>query len=105
MTIASSPPRRPDRHDGQSRRAVPDWRVGHRVAPEFGSCLLVLDGGDIVVDIAGLTFIDSSGIRAVLRAHQRCLDGGVALGCAHRLLKPPTVFRISGVDQVLTLEP
>ena len=35
-------------------------------------------GRNVIIDTSGVTFIDSSGIRALLVARQRCLDGGGA---------------------------
>jgi anti-anti-sigma factor len=73
-------------------------------APELDACLLALDGDDIMIDMAGLTFMDSSGISVLLTAFKRSTKGG------HRfVLRGPTppvvrVLHVSGVDQVFTIE-
>jgi anti-anti-sigma factor len=59
----------------------------------------------LVIDLRGVTFIDSSGLRLVLEASRR------AEAAAHRLalLRPPDrvlrVFQISGIDTLLVFEP
>jgi anti-anti-sigma factor len=45
--------------------------------------------GDIVLDLTKLTFIDSSGLQAVVALAQRVVDGGVILRCP-----PPNVLRV-----------
>jgi anti-anti-sigma factor len=56
---------------------------------------------EVVADMSGLTFIDSSGIRALLRAHLRAEEAG-----KHLRLKvgPPNVqrvFEVAGLDKRL----
>ena len=59
----------------------------------------------LVIDLRGVTFIDSSGLRLVLEATRR------AKAAAHRLalLRPPDrvlrAFQISGIDTLLPFEP
>jgi anti-anti-sigma factor len=59
----------------------------------------------LVIDLRGVTFIDSSGLRLVIEASRR------AETAAHRLaLLPPgprvfRAFQISGIDTVLPFEP
>lgn len=73
-------------------------------APELEACLLGLDGDDIMIDMAGLTFMDSSGISVLITAFKRSTKGGHTF-----VLRGPTppvvsVLELSGVDQVLTIE-
>lgn len=59
------------------------------------------DAARIVVDLTGLTFLDSTGIRLLITAHARSNEDGRRL----LLIRPPArVFRvlcIAGVDQLL----
>jgi len=56
-------------HDeGGQVRVVVRGEVDLAEAPKLEEVLGQLDGKDIVVDLAGLTFIDSSGIGALVRA-------------------------------------
>ena len=61
------------------------------------------DAGAIVVDLSGLTFIDSSGIRLLLLAHRRSASNGKRL----RLRRPPQricdVLRTCAVDGILPI--
>jgi anti-sigma B factor antagonist len=56
---------------------------------------------DVLVDLRGLTFIDSSGIRALVRAHKRGVEGALPL----RLIRGPhnvhRVFELAGLDSRL----
>ena len=55
----------------------------------------------IVVDVERLTFIDSSGLRLLLRASQ-LVEGRIRLrGCSQQITK---VFDISGLTSAFTLE-
>jgi anti-anti-sigma factor len=57
----------------------------------------------LVLDLRGLTFIDSTGLRMLLRTWQRSREEGFALeivGVRHEVEK---VFRIAGLDRVLPL--
>jgi anti-sigma B factor antagonist len=51
-------------------------------------------GDDVVVDLRGLAFMDSSGVRALVAAHQSSQDGDGALV----IVRPP---RGSEVDRVI----
>ncbi|MFF7441656.1 STAS domain-containing protein [Streptomyces sp. NPDC008122] len=59
--------------------------------------------GPVVVDLAALTFCDSSGISALLRLHQVLSARGRPLVLA---AVPPTVrrlFALTGLDQIFTV--
>jgi anti-sigma B factor antagonist len=67
--------------------------------------LLDLDLGYIGVDLAGVSFIDSSALSVLVRAHERARNKGDQL----QLLNPSPacikVFAITGLDQVFDLPP
>jgi anti-sigma B factor antagonist len=60
-------------------------------------------GHDLLVDLRGVTFIDSSGIRALMRAESRAVAAGRHL----RLIKGPEnvhrVFVLAGLDTRLDI--
>lgn len=62
-----------------------------------------IDGGPVPVelDLSGLTFVDSTGLRLIVQTHQRC----VARGCALSLVPGPRgvqrVFDVAGVLDLL----
>jgi len=72
--------------------------------PDLDACLVALDD-DVVVDLAGLTFTDSTGIAALLRGRMRAAQRGrsfVLRSPADRVVK---VLEIMGLDRVFTIEP
>ena len=65
-----------------------------------------LDEGaqNLVVDLTGVTFIDSSGLSSLLTASARARERRtVALVLAEG--EPPSIFRFRGVDRLLSLYP
>ncbi len=57
---------------------------------------------DIRFDMAGVTFVDSSGLRVIIHAVQRCDGGGVTVS------NPSETFRklleLTGLDQHVTVD-
>lgn len=73
-------------------------------APEGrGALLAALDGrpGTLVVDLSGLTFLDSSGVRLLLEVHGTALAAGVALQMVPAPEPTHHVFRLCGLEGVL----
>jgi anti-anti-sigma factor len=54
-----------------------------------------------VVDLRGLTFIDSSGVSGVLAAARRARDAGSRLVCVPGPPSIRRVFELTGVDTVV----
>lgn len=54
-----------------------------------------------VVDLRGLTFIDSSGVSGVLAATRRARDAGARLVCVPGSPQIRRVFEMTGVDTVI----
>jgi anti-sigma B factor antagonist len=75
-------------------------------APRLRELLLVLDAEGrhrVVVDLAGLSFIDSTGLGVLVGGLARARDAGGDLGlvCANeRVLRP---FRITGLTEVFAV--
>ncbi len=63
------------------------------------------DGTEVVVDLANLTFMDSTGIAVLLGAGRRADEVGQSL--VVRAPRRPVLkaFRLTGVDQILSIEP
>jgi anti-sigma B factor antagonist len=74
-------------------------------APELEAGLLALADADVIVDLAGLTFIDSSGISVLILAFKRA----AAHGRTFVLRAPPAqvarVLQMTDTDQMFTIEP
>ena len=65
--------------------------------------VLAADDGPVttVVDLRGLTFIDSSGVSGVMSAARRARDAGARLVCVPGSPQIRRVFELTGVDTVL----
>ncbi len=59
---------------------------------------------DVIVDLSGVTFMDSTGINALLRAHSEAPPGG-SLRVVGAISAVRRVFDIAGVSQLFLLEP
>ena len=59
---------------------------------------------DVVVDMRGLTFIDSSGIRALIRAHIRAEEAGRHLRLRAGPPNVQRVFEVAGLDKRLDFD-
>ena len=59
--------------------------------------------GDIVLDLRGLTFMDSTGLRLVIRWHTAARDGGFRFSIIPGQDVVQRVFRLTGMEDHLTL--
>jgi anti-sigma B factor antagonist len=87
---------------------TPRGELDLATAPELEDKVLaaVRDGGrSVVLDLRELTFMDSTGVRTIVAAHQVAEQAGHAL----RVVRPPRdsavsrVIEISGIDEALGL--
>lgn len=75
--------------------------------PAIDEALLLIEGegpGRLAIDLRGLRFIDSSGLRVIVGAHQRAVGAGRELSV---LIGEGTVARamaLTKLDEVLPLE-
>ena len=82
--------------------------LGHHEAAqcvEYLEKTMILYANDpIILDLSGLTFMDSSGIAVVMRARQRmrALGGSIVLRNAGP--QPRKVLEAAGLDRFVTLE-
>ena len=74
-------------------------------APELDACLLALADADVIVDLAGLTFMDSSGISVLIVAFKRSVKHGRTFVLRAPPAQVARVLQLSGTDQVFTIEP
>ena len=57
----------------------------------------------LTVDLAGVTFLDSAGLRMLVLLHQRCADNGGSLVVTSPPPAVQTLFEITGLDSILTI--
>jgi anti-sigma B factor antagonist len=62
-------------------------------------------GGTVKVDLAGLVFMDSTGMRAILEAHRSATNDGWALRLGRASDSVQRVFAMSGMEKVLPFDP
>jgi len=82
--------------DGEVLRIVGEIDLGS--ASEFEDAVLAItgEGDDCIIDLSDLTFIDSTGIRAVIRVADRCSPTALVLRSPRpNVLK---VFDITGLE-------
>ena len=58
---------------------------------------------NVVIDLSEVTFIDSSGLSALLTASSRARERGGAVALVLAQGEPPSIFRFRGVDRLLSL--
>lgn len=87
---------------------IPRGELDLATAPELEERVLAAlrDGEqDVVLDLRELTFMDSTGVRTIVAAHQVSVESGRSL----RVVRPPRdsavsrVIEISGIDEALGL--
>jgi anti-anti-sigma factor len=67
--------------------------------------VLADSGGDVVVDLSELRFMDSTGLRVLLAAWKEAGKVGRAMVLRGPRPSVATLLSVSGVDQILTIEP
>ena len=79
-----------------------DLDTVHRVESALGA--LREEGADnLVLDLRGLTFMDSTGLRLVIRWHNAARDDGFRFAVVPGPEVVQRVFRLTGMDTHLTL--
>lgn len=58
----------------------------------------------IVVDLAGVEFIDSTGLSVLVRAQQQATDRNIQLGVANATAQATRLLSLTGLAERLTLE-
>ena len=71
-------------------------------APQVeGQLLAIIDSGSaVVLDLHGVTFIDSSGLRTLVTARQRAEELSVAFSLAGRSPAVDRLLQVTGLDSV-----
>ena len=74
-------------------------------APDLHAALAAASEGDVELDLAGVTFIDSSGLAAVIEAYMRLRPTGRRLVVVGRSHVVQRLLDLSGVSTQLDLDP
>jgi anti-anti-sigma factor len=73
-------------------------------APKLDACLLALAGDDVIVDLAEVTFMDTTGLDAIVVANRRANVAGrlfVLRAPSHHVMR---VLEVTGLDRAVTFE-
>jgi anti-anti-sigma factor len=92
--------------DGPEALVKVTGEIDASTAPTLGQALdSAIDRGmrTVVVDAAGITFIDSSGLSVLVAAHKRLIAGDGELVVASSSAPVRRLLGISGLDRVLTV--
>jgi anti-sigma B factor antagonist len=85
------------------------WRLDGEIdahsAPALAEALATLPAGDVLLDVAGVTFMDSSGLRILVDASARAAAGGGRIVLVSPTNAVVRIVEISGLQDHLTLRP
>lgn len=73
---------------------------------ELSACMddLLVTGKDIVVDMAGLRFIDSTGMAVLVRGHKAAEQGGRCVTLRAPMANVAKTLSLAGLDRLFTIE-
>lgn len=80
---------------------APQGELDLATAPQLAGVLGEHRADDVLVDLRGLTFIDSSGLAAVVTAWRNASDAGGQLRCIEGAPDIHRVFVLSSLDRAL----
>jgi anti-sigma B factor antagonist len=72
-----------------------------RLEPQLDAIVAEPPGGEVLFDLRGLDFVDSTGLSALIGAHERLRDAGVRTRFVRGSDDIQRVFTIAGLDGVL----
>jgi anti-sigma B factor antagonist len=77
--------------------------IDAHTAPEVAAAIAESTNGRLVIDLAGVEFVDSSGLRVLIEAHQSRQEDGRSLALANPSSVVRRLFDIAGVDSYLEI--
>ena len=93
--------------DGAGATVVLAGEIDLATAPELQARLEVLidaTTGDVALDVARVTFLDSTGLHVIALAHQRLRDGCRQLRVSNPATRVRRVLELSGMARLLEVE-
>lgn len=96
-------------HDGGRYVLVARGELAGRDCEEFAAPAVTALGDrsvhDLVLDLAGITFIDSTGIGALLSLHQTATDVSARLILRHPSPPVTRILHLIGMDTLFLIDP
>jgi anti-anti-sigma factor len=80
-----------------------DMSATFRLEPALDRLLSSHRVGEVVLDLGGVDFVDSSGLGLLLTTYERSRQAGTAMAIVGPSPEVERVFRLAGVDDVLPL--
>lgn len=90
--------------EGNRLTVTPEGKINIRTVDDFAAAFNDLDGiTEIVVDMANVDYISSSGLRVILMLQQKMNDVGGSVEYANVQQAVSEVFRVSGFSSLLKI--
>lgn len=77
--------------------------IDAHTAPSLAAAVAERELGSLEIDLSGVEFVDSSGLRALIEAHQQLEANGGSLTLARPSAVVKRLFDISGVGEYLNV--
>jgi len=81
-----------------------DLAAAPRVESAIEEALAGEEGVEITIDLEGVTFLDSTGLRVLVAAHARCAGEGRSLTLVNPSASVSRILEITGLGQTLLAE-
>ena len=97
-----------DKKESYAIFSVLDGKLNSLVAPELKSELSILNNKgikNVILDLGEVTFVDSSGLSAILVGNRLCSQSGGTLVLCNIADNVDRLIRISQLDSVLDIKP
>lgn len=97
------------RSDGDAVIVSPQGSIDHNTAEDFQDRLMpevkaaAESGSRIIIDLAGVDYMSSVGLRALMRASKEARAGNVAISVASLNQTMNEIFRISRFDKIFPI--
>lgn len=78
--------------------------IDAHTAPRVADAIAASELSDLSIDMSGVEFVDSSGLRVLVEAHQRLESGGGRLRLVGASPAVKRLLEISGVDEYLHVD-
>ena len=92
---------------GASLVVMPAGRIDDRMAPELAAALpAAMEAAEemrVVIDMAGVAYIGSGGLRALLAAVDACAGRGASVALCHVRPSVRQMFGVAGLDQMVEI--
>jgi anti-anti-sigma factor len=91
-----------ERSEGAAAVVIVTGEIDLETSPELSAVLAGLDPpGDVDVDLASVTYIDSTGLRALLTARDAAIEAGGTLRVSATSSIVARLIEITGCDELL----